>query len=194
MYRHMHKQVIPVHLLRKILSVLITALLFIPVFLSSAEARSESPAKAEIEAVFIYKFLNFIEWPDTNTTGNFNICTIGQSEMNEYIDIIDRKEHKGMQINVIKSVPEKNVSKCRVLFIGNPDQTRTGNLIEKIRESPVLTVASHDGFIESGGIINFIFLDNRVSFEINQQNAEVAGLKISSRLLRLAKKVIKKDQ
>jgi hypothetical protein len=43
------------------------------------------------------------------------------------------------------------------------------------------------------GIINFFMKDHRVRFAINRQAAESAGLRISSRLLRLARVVTSED-
>lgn len=53
-----------------------------------------------------------------------------------------------------------------------------------------MTVGETDGFLESGGIVNFLMEDERVRFEINNTAARQAKLKIRSKLLRLAKRVI----
>ncbi len=50
-----------------------------------------------------------------------------------------------------------------------------------------MTVGDVKGFAQLGGIINFIIVKNKVRFEINMKAAEEAGLKISSKLLRLAR-------
>ncbi len=49
------------------------------------------------------------------------------------------------------------------------------------------------GFLESGGIINFVMEEKKVRFEINMTAAKSAKLKIRSQLLRLAKRVIGED-
>jgi hypothetical protein len=45
-------------------------------------------------------------------------------------------------------------------------------------------------FAQGGGMIGFLLEDNKVRFEINLEAAERAKLKISARLLALAKTVI----
>ena len=50
------------------------------------------------------------------------------------------------------------------------------------------------GFAALGGIINLTVEDNSVRFEVNQLAAERAGLKISSKLLGIAKIVKEQDQ
>jgi len=59
-----------------------------------------------------------------------------------------------------------------------------------LKGSPILTIGESDGFLESGGIINFLMEDEKVRFEINNTAAKQARLKIRSKLLRLAQRVI----
>lgn len=54
----------------------------------------------------------------------------------------------------------------------------------------MLTVGDSEHFAEEGGMIGFFLEDNKVRFEINLGAAEQAKLKISARLLALAKTVI----
>jgi hypothetical protein len=51
----------------------------------------------------------------------------------------------------------------------------------------VLTVGDTEGFAERGGIINLVKDGNRLSFEINPEAAQRAGLVMSSKLLFLGK-------
>lgn len=53
----------------------------------------------------------------------------------------------------------------------------------------VFVVADAAKFAERGGIANFIVSDSRVKFAINKRAAKNAGLKVSSKLLRLAELV-----
>jgi hypothetical protein len=59
-----------------------------------------------------------------------------------------------------------------------------------LEDLPILTVGETEHFIETGGIINFLMEDNKVRFEINDVAAKKSKLKISSQLLRLAKRVV----
>ena len=55
----------------------------------------------------------------------------------------------------------------------------------------VLTVGDEEGFARRGGVINFLFENDRVRFEINVDAATRARLKISAKLLALAKLVVR---
>jgi hypothetical protein len=63
-------------------------------------------------------------------------------------------------------------------------------VIDALRDTSVLTVGETKGFVQEGGIINFVLQDDRVLFEVNHKAARQAGLSVSSRLLAVAKLVI----
>ncbi len=65
---------------------------------------------------------------------------------------------------------------------------RLGEILSGLRGESILTVGESDAFLDKGGIINFVLEQGKVRFEINDRAAEEAGLKISSKLLRLAKR------
>jgi len=50
-------------------------------------------------------------------------------------------------------------------------------------------VSDTDGFAKRGGVANFVTVDDKIRFVINKKAADAAGLKISSRLLRIAQVV-----
>ena len=62
-------------------------------------------------------------------------------------------------------------------------------ILDGLRGASVLTVGEIDRFAQQGGIIGFLTEENKVRFEINAAVAEHARLKISSKLLALAKTV-----
>ena len=54
----------------------------------------------------------------------------------------------------------------------------------------MLTVGESEHFVQDGGMIGFLLEENKIRFEINLEAAEHAKLKLSSRLLALAKRVL----
>jgi hypothetical protein len=55
---------------------------------------------------------------------------------------------------------------------------------------PGADVGQSKYFIQEGGMISFLLEENKMRFEINLDAAEHGNLKLSSRLLGLAKRVI----
>jgi len=83
------------------------------------------------------------------------------------------------------------LKKCYLLFISQSEKKNTKEIIELLKDSSVLTISDSQGFLDAGGVANFVIEDNKVRFDINLTASEKAGLKIRSQLLRLAKKIIK---
>jgi YfiR/HmsC-like len=79
---------------------------------------------------------------------------------------------------------------CHILFIASSEKARLKQIFEGLGGSDALTVGDTKGFVEQGGMINFVLEHDRMQFEVNRKAAEQAGLKISSKLLIVAKFVL----
>ncbi len=85
--------------------------------------------------------------------------------------------------------PEK-LRICQTVFISLSLYAKVGSILSSLKGYPVLTVSETPTFIESGGIINFVTKEERVSFEIHKIAAESVGIKIRAQLLSVAVRVI----
>ena len=94
-------------------------------------------------------------------------------------------------INTIANGQMETLKRCHLLFICPSEKKTVNEIIDLVKDQGVLTVADTQGFLDAGGIVNFVIEDNKVRFDINLTASEKAGLKIRSQLLRLAKKVVK---
>jgi hypothetical protein len=80
----------------------------------------------------------------------------------------------------------EDAGRCQIVYVGRSERDQARNILKGIKAG-ILTIGDMNQFTSSGGIINFVIVENRVSFEINIDAAERSGLKISSQLLKLAK-------
>ena len=85
---------------------------------------------------------------------------------------------------------EKTLHSCHVLFFCDSERGFLEEHIKQVQALPILTVGDMDGFVRARGIIGFVKEDNKVRFEVQLTQAEKQQLKISSQLLKLAKRVI----
>ena len=76
------------------------------------------------------------------------------------------------------------------MFISASERVRESSVLERLKGSSILTVGETDGFIRCGGVIGFITDNNKIAFEVNVAAAKKNKLKISSKLLNLAKTVL----
>ena len=160
--------------------------------LAPAAALAAESLEYKVKAAFLLNFAKFIEWPPTafpSPNAPFNICILGDDPFGEDLDQIAGGEQvNGRKITIqrLRSAPAPNV--CSVLFIAG---SVTRPEIPANLGPGLLTVGEGEHFIRDGGMIAFILENRRVRFDINRAAAENAGLKISSKLLSVAREVEK---
>ena len=155
--------------------------------------RAESPAfnEYEVKAAFLFNFTQFVEWPPAafaTAASPIHIGVLGDDPFGELFDQTVRGEMVKNRTIVIKRARRvEDLTNCHVLFIAKSEKPRLVQIMSVVQGRPILTVSDLDQFNRRGGIINFFFEGNKVRFEINLAAAERAGLKISSKLLKLGK-------
>lgn len=183
--------------------VVISLSLFVTPIVPNARADSAPNKEQRIKAAFIYNFINFVDWPKEKVADSndpITICIIGKDPFGKAFEPIKNKKLKGKKIviNRFKGLKElkksskqiETLRKYHLLFICPSEKKNLKEVINLVKNHSVLTVGDMKGFLESGGIINFLIVDKKVCFEINNAAAKQAKLKIRSKLLRLAKRVI----
>ena len=76
-----------------------------------------------------------------------------------------------------------------VVLIGGADKKRLAAVIARTEGRPILTIADAPGAAAGGSVINFYLDGKHVRFEINTRAARDSGLKVRTKLLRLARVV-----
>jgi hypothetical protein len=167
----------------------------------------------QIKAAFLYNFVMFTEWPADKLAepNTITIGLLGEHPFGNTFDPIKNKTVKNKQLNIKnfgmfrKSFPQDNAGKlefanyieqlrkCHVLFICDSEHENYKAIIDAVKGYGVLTVGETEDFLGFGGIITFIPGTEKPVFDINLDACEHEGLKISSKVLRLARKVIDYD-
>ena len=160
------------------------------VVLAPLPARADDAAHEReylIKAAFLYNFARFTEWPDSAFAADgLRVCVLGDDPFGETLGSIAGKTIRGREVQIEHLTDAADAKRCQVLFVGASEGARLAEVIGAIRELPILTIADMPDFATSGGIINLKTVENRIRFEINISAAERAGLKFSSKVLRLA--------
>lgn len=144
----------------------------------------------KIKTAFLFNFAKFIDWPANSfnsDTNEFTIGIIAPPKLASATKILRNKTVKGAPVKIITFESAEELQPCHILFLAENDSKLIADVINKFKNSPVLTVADVSGFASQGGVINFIKVDNTIRFEINPEAAQKKDLKISSKLLSLAR-------
>jgi hypothetical protein len=154
---------------------------------------ADEPLEYQVKAAFLLNFTKFIEWPATafaQPDSPVSICVWGEDPFGQTMDDIVTGEVAGgrkVTAERIKRPPAPR--SCQVVFAGKSEKA-----IAKVLSGlgpGILTVGEGENFLRDGGMIAFVIENRRVRFLINQTAAENAGLKLSSKLLSVAKAVEK---
>ena len=83
----------------------------------------------------------------------------------------------------------------QVLFVGEGiDGAHVSHLLASLEGKPVLTVSALEGFVEMGGMVEFVRHRNRVRFSLNPVVAKRQGLRMRARLQRLAIRIANAEE
>ena len=152
------------------------------------------PTEYEIKAAFLYKFASFVEWPNKSFSSSNSPIVIGVLGQDPFGSVLDRtiegKTIDGRRFAVKRAAESADLKTCHILFISSSERTSIKKILSDVKGASVLTVGDVEGLVERGVIINFNVANNKVGFEINVNAAKRAGLKISSKLLKLASRTI----
>jgi YfiR/HmsC-like len=147
-----------------------------------------------LKAAFLFHFTQLIDWPPGafgSDSDPVTLCTVGEDPFHGDLDAaVEGKSMGARPLRVRHFKQPADIQGCQLLFVGNRDSARTSALLLGLKDSPVLTVGETDDFVKEGGMIGFFIENDKIRFDINLQSAEHAKLRISSRLLLLARKVI----
>jgi hypothetical protein len=162
--------------------------------LGATHAQSSSADEYQIKAAFLYNFAKFVEWPPNgfrDGSAPLRICVLGHDPFGEALrNITHEKTVNGRKLEVDTVADLQNARSCHILFIAASEKAQLKHIFESLEGSDALLVGDVKDFIEQGGMINFVLENDRVQFEVSRKAAEKAGLKISSKLLAVAKVVI----
>jgi len=158
-------------------------------------ALSRDNKEEKINVAFLWNFILYTNWEQVKSS-TLNLCTFGKISFENEIEILGNKvvNKKALQI---KSLPtddtdyNQQLFNCQILFFS--EEVSDEDLLKvfaSIKDRPILTVANKEGFIDTGGMINLIQIENKKRFEVNLDSARTAGVIFSSKMLKLSHRII----
>jgi hypothetical protein len=144
----------------------------------------------ELKAAFLLNFVRFAEWPDdtARARGPVVLCVFGDEQVEAFLEqIIKRAPSANREQRVRRVSAGKESQDCHLLYISSAAAKQNAALLKSLSAVPTLTVSDLPDFARSAGVLNFIVEEQRMRFVINTDAADRAGLRLSSKLLALAR-------
>ncbi len=158
-----------------------------------AAAQGESAGEYELKAAILYNLTRFVEWPPTaypSPQAPTVLCILGRDPFGESLpSMVSKQTPNGRPVQIRHVRNDKEVGGCHVLYISSSERKQVVQILSTAAGSNILTVGEIAQFAARGGMIQFGLEDKEVRFDVNLEAALRAGLKISSRLLVLARVV-----
>lgn len=174
------------------MAIRLLALLCVLQITATAPAVQAGDTAAEerlVKVAYIYNFAKFTRWPaHTGVEANvpLKFCTVGDDPVVQALGQVSGRRVKGNLITVQGPPDQAVTGSCHLLYIAGSEQHRRGEILQSVRNMPILTVSEIPGFARTGGMIELFREQDRIRFIINLKAARDTGLEISPNLLALA--------
>jgi len=161
--------------------------------LQAAATQEREAPEHELKAALLYNIATFVEWPDTafpDKESPFVIGIVGQDPFGPTLEATLRgKTLCGRRIAVKRTSDQGEIRTCHLVYVPGAENARAGEILASLKGTSTLTMGESPGFATAGGCINFFIDGKRMRFEINPEAAKRSNLRVSSKLLRLARVV-----
>ena len=153
-----------------------------------ARAAADPISEVAVKAAFLFNFAKFTEWPALAPNAPLTLCVVGDGRIAAaLVDTVRNQRIGAHAIDARSLANDAPVRSCDVLFVATAETHRAMSVLDTLRTLPILTVSDHHDFSRSGGIVEFFVESGHMRFAINTDAADRSGLRLSSRLLGLAK-------
>jgi hypothetical protein len=157
---------------------------------AAADDRTKPATDVAVKAAFLHNFAKFTEWPALARGARIVFCIVGNDGIAAALVEMTRGRNIESHMLEIRQTQDGDAwPACHLLFVAEAESRRSAGGLSAVKTLPVLTVSDGKGFSQEGGIIEFYVDGVTIRFAINVDAAERSRLRISSRLLALARVV-----
>lgn len=175
----------------RIAFILITIIAFVFSGINPVSGKDPAEVEYKLKAAYLLNFAKFIAWPaDINQPGAFPICIYGEDPFGSALKGVEKKSIKGKPITIQFSGDGSVPGSCRIVFVSRSEIGKVDHILQKVNGKPIVLVSDLEGFASQGGTVEFIWMDNKLRFIINNSQAKQNGIKITASLLKLAVEVL----
>ena len=146
-----------------------------------------------VKAAFLYKFTGYAAWPEgtfARADTPLTIGVMGDDQLAaETAQLVAGRTIDGRPIAVKRVTFAELTGGVHILFVARAEWARVAQFARALPPTPMLIVSESEGALRQGSAVNFVIVDGRVRFDVALDAAERRGVKLSSRLLAVARSV-----
>jgi len=159
----------------------------LPGFMCAATA--EPIPEYDMKAAYLYNFAALTSWPEY-TGKQIRLCVLGKDRFKGSLEKLAANAAGGIRISLSYLPNLKASENCQMLFIDSSEQANAEDILQYLDNMPVLTVTDSPDLFDAGVMIGLFVENKRLTFDVNYAQTKNAGLSVSSKLLRIARRVL----
>src|SRR5713226_7814848 len=144
----------------------LTACWLIFIFFCGPVFAQDTLSEYQIKAAYLFNFLKFVEYPNesfADPLAPIVIGVVGEDPFGSALpQVIIGKTVQGRDLVIRKYHSGEDLRGAHILFISPSEKKRQPMILSSLRGSSVLTVADTEGFLDAGGMIQFLNENDRV--------------------------------
>lgn len=148
-----------------------------------APLHAQSRSSGELKAAIVLNILRFVDFPG-NTTTPLDLCIDSRAQAARQLRALS-DQRAGRRLIRTRIVTNRSYRGCEVVFLASSGRAA----IRSVQGAGRLVMGNGPDFIDADGTVGLVKTGAQVRFEINLGQANDDGLRISSRLVRLAARV-----
>lgn len=190
---------IPVHigsLARRTGLCVLLGIVSCPLALPAARAQAAQATVEQVKAAYLHKFPDYVQWPAGAFAGPDSpmvVAVAGADDVYVELQGLAQSHPPGRRMKVLHLSRPDPGTPVHLLYIGKDFARELPAWIAAYRDRPVVTVADAPRGLEAGAVMNFVEVGDRVRFEASPAAAGRTGVRLSSRLLGVAERIVKEQ-
>ena len=183
----------PPRLRPRFVAALLTLLLTLHLIATQKGQAQVALTEYQVKAAYLFNFLKFVEYPSesfADPLAPIVIGIVGDDPFGSALpQVVTGKIVQGRDLVLRSYRAGEDLRGAHILFISASEKKRLPVILSSLHGSSVLTVSDMEGFLDAGGMVQFLNENGRVRFAITVDATSRARLKLSSKLLSLEKVV-----
>lgn len=148
--------------------------------------RADALPEYTIKAAYLYNFALLTDWHNGEASGEFNICFY-KEDLGRASNALNNKMLRNQKVKVSTVTTPEAAKGCQMVFIRENEEQSGEKLIQKLSGSSILIVSENPTINDAH--ITMLRDNHKIAFDINLKSIKVSDLSVSSRLLKLARRV-----